>query len=283
MRLIPLSKSRYSTGAAKSSDGEQDLLGKWKIHRTVDRDVSVEVSEIDGIRSLHLGSETVQSSMSLADPTALVLSYTRAMMAFLLFLPKPQHVVMIGLGGGSIAKFVYRHLPWAKTTVIELEPRVLAAARQYFHVPADDDRFCIELGEGSTWVAAHPQSCDLLMVDGYDGNEQVAELCSEGFYADARRALSGDGILVVNLWSSDTRFDAYLQRIERVFGAVICVPAEKRGNVAVLALSRSPGRPRWDDLRDRARRLQDQYGLEFLKFVEDLREINPYSASRLEV
>jgi spermidine synthase len=283
MRLIPLSKSRYSTGDAKSSDGDAELFGKWKIHRTVDRDVSVEVSEIDGIRSLHLGSETVQSSMSLADPTALVLSYTRAMMAFLLFLPQPQHVVMIGLGGGSLAKFVHRHLPWARTTVIELESQVIAAARQYFHVPADDDRFCVELGDGSAWVASHPQSCDLLMVDGYDGNEQVPELCSESFYADARRALTDDGVLVVNLWSSDSRFDAYLQRLERVFGAVVCIPAEKRGNVVVIALARSPGRPRWDDLRARARQLEGRYNLEFLKFVEGLREMSPRSASRLEV
>ena len=259
------------------------LFGKRKIHRKVDDDVSVEVSEIDGIRSLHLGSETVQSSMRLSDPVELVLSYTRAMMAFQLFLPRPRHVAMIGLGGGSLAKHVYHRMPCTRTTVIEQQPQVIAAARQYFHVPGDDERFSVELGEGSTWVAAHPRCCDVLMVDGYDGNAQVEELCSEGFYADARDALSDPGILVVNLWSSDIRFDAYLQRIERVFEAVLCVPAEKRGNVAVLAFTRAPGRPRWDDLRAGARQLQDQYGLEFLRFVEGLRELNPHSASRLEV
>ena len=190
------------------------LFGNRKIHRKVNDDVSVEVSEIDGIRSLHLGSVTVQSSMRLSDPVELVLSYTRAMMAFQLFLPRPQHVVMIGLGGGSLAKHVFHRMPWTRTTVIEQQPQVIVAARQYFHVPGDDERFSVELGEGSTWVAAHPRCCDVLMVDGYDGNAQVEELCSEGFYADARDALSDPGILVVNLWSSDIRFDAYLQRIE---------------------------------------------------------------------
>lgn len=259
------------------------MFGKHKIHRKVDDDVSVEVSEIDGVRSLHLGSETVQSSMRLSDPVELVLSYTRAMMAFLLFLPRPRHVVMIGLGGGSLAKYVYHRMSGTRTTVIEQQAQVIVAARQYFHVPGDDERFSVELGEGSTWVAEHPHCCDVLMVDGYDGNAQVEELCSEAFYADAREALSDPGILVLNLWSSDIRFDAYLQRIERVFEAVLCVPAEKRGNVAVLAFTRAPGRPRWDDLRVGARQLQDQYGLEFLRFVEGLRELNPHSASRLEV
>ena len=257
------------------------MFGKWKIHRSADHESSVEVSEKDGIRSLHLGSETVQSSMSLADPTELVLSYTRAMMAFLLFDPRPQSVLMIGLGGGSLAKFVYRHLPSVHITVIESQPRVIAAARQYFHVPPDDSRFRVELAEGSLWVAAHPRSCDVLMVDGYDGHQQVSELSSEGFYSDARAALTDGGILVVNLWSSDSRLDAYVQRIERVFDAVACVPAERRGNVVALAFARSPGRPRWDDLRLGARALQTRYGLEFLQFVDGLRELNPGTEGRL--
>ncbi len=257
------------------------MFGKWKIHRSADREISVEVSEKDGIRSLHLGSQTVQSSMKLADPTELVLSYTRAMMAFLLFDPLPKRILMIGLGGGSLAKFVYRHLPSVQITVVESQPRVIVAARQYFHVPVDDGRFCVEMAEGSQWVAAHPRSCGVLMVDGYDGHEQVPGLTSEGFYADARAALTDGGILVVNLWSSDSRFDAYVQRIERVFDAVACVPAERRGNVVVMAFTRSPARLRWDDLRHKARALQARYGLEFLQFVEGLRELNPHTEGHL--
>lgn len=242
---------------------------------------SVEVSEKDGVRSLHLGSDTVQSSMKLADPVELVLSYTRAMMAFLLFRPEPRRVLMIGLGGGSLAKFIYHRMPGVGITAVECHPAVLFAARQYFHVPENDERFRAELAEGSAWVAANPDSCDVLLVDGYDGHEQVQGLASESFYADARTAVGEDGVLVANLWSSDARFDTYVQRMERVFSAVVCVPAERRGNVIVLAFSRSPGQPRWEELRDRARRLQSLYGLEFLNFVDGLREINPHSDGRL--
>jgi spermidine synthase len=190
---------------------------------------------------------------------------------------------MIGLGGGSLPKFVYRYVTGARTTVIESEPKVIAIARQYFHLPPDDERLSVAVAEGGAWVAAHPDCCDVLMVDGYDGREQVPELCSEDFYANSRAALSENGLLVVNLWSSDGRYDAYLQRIESVFDAVVCVPAERRGNVAVLAFRQSPGQPRWDDLRAAARSLQTLYSLEFLNFVEGLRELNPRSAARLLV
>jgi spermidine synthase len=241
----------------------------------------VEVSESGGVRSLHLGSDTVQSSMKVADPVELVLAYTRAMMAFLLFRPEPRHVLMIGLGGGSLAKFIYHRMPAVSITALECHPAVLFAARQYFHVPEDDERFRAELAEGSAWVAANPRSCDVLLVDGYDGHEKVQALASEDFYANARAALGDDGVLVTNLWSSDERFDTYLQRMERVFSAVVCVPAERRGNVIAMAFAQSPGRPRWDELRIRARRLQACYGLEFLRFVEGLREMNPHAGGRL--
>lgn len=259
------------------------MFGRRSKRKDAQPPASVEISEQDGIRSLHLGSDTVQSSMKLSDPVELVLSYTRAMMAFLLFHPQPRRVVMIGLGGGSLAKFVYHRMPEATLTAVECHPAVLFAARRYFDVPEDDQRFRVELAEGSAWVAANPDSCDVMLVDGYDGEQKVQALATERFYADARAALGDDGVLVTNLWSSDQRFDAYMQRMERVFDAVACLPAERRGNVIALAFCRSPGRPRWDELRVRARDLQAVYGLEFPIFVEGLRELNPQSGGRLAV
>ena len=53
---------------------------------------------------LHVGGEAIQSAMRMDDPFALELDYTRCMMAFLLFHPQPRRALMIGLGGGSIAR-----------------------------------------------------------------------------------------------------------------------------------------------------------------------------------
>ena len=257
------------------------MFGKWKIHRNVGREVSVEVSEIDGVRSLHLGSTTVQSSMKIADPDELVLSYTRAMMAFLLFRPHAERFLMIGLGGGSLPKFVYRKLPWSRTIVVEAHAQVIVAARQYFHLPADDDRLVVEHADGVAWVAGHPKSCDVLMADGYDGFDRAVGLSSEKFYLDARAALDQGGVLVANLWQSDPGYDDCLAAIASAFESVVCVPAERRGNVAVLAFAEALGQPKWDALRQTARTLQDLYGLEFPDFVRKIREANRGSASRL--
>ena len=259
------------------------MLGKWRIHRVFDREDSVEISEKDGVRSLHLGSSTVQSAMRLSDPVELVLSYTRAMMGFLLFTPEPARVAMIGLGGGSLPKFIRHHMPAARITVVENNAAVISAARSHFAVPDDDDHFSVVLGQGEQWVAEDASACDVLMVDGYNGRQQAGELATEEFYAHAQQALSGNGVLVVNLWSSDRDFDVYLQRIERVFDSVVIIPAERRGNMAVLAFARRPLELRWSKLKLRARQLESLYGLEFGAMLDGIREFNPRSDKELRI
>jgi spermidine synthase len=67
---------------------------------------AIEVVEERGMRVLHLGSHAIQSAMRVTRPWDLELAYTRAMMGFLMFNDTPQDVLMIGLGGGSLAKFI---------------------------------------------------------------------------------------------------------------------------------------------------------------------------------
>ena len=259
------------------------MLGKWRIHRVFDREDSVDISEKDGVRSLHLGSSTVQSSMRLSDPVELVLSYTRAMMGFLLFVPEPANAAMIGLGGGSLPKFIRHHFPTVRVTVIENNAAVITAARTHFEVPDDDARFAVVLGQGERWVAEQEHTCDVLMVDGYNGRQQAGELATEDFYQHALRALSPDGVLVVNLWSSDRDFDVYVQRIERVFDSVVTIPAKRLGNMAVLAFARRPRELRWSKLKVRAHQLETRYGLEFVAMLDGIREINPKSDKKLRI
>src|SRR5687767_7520156 len=118
---------------------------------------SIAVSESRGVRTLHVGGEAIQSSMRLEDPYALALDYTRCMMAFLLFHPEPREALMIGLGGGSLAKFFFRKFKQTSIRVVELDPRVLAAAREHFALPPDDERFRVEIGDGAEALA--PECC----------------------------------------------------------------------------------------------------------------------------
>ena len=99
--------------------------------------MTIDISEEAGVRYLHFGSSWVQGAMRIARPWALELDYTREMMLPLLLHDTdwPRRVLQIGLGAASVTKFLYRHRPRAYITVVEIEPRVTAAARQFFKLP----------------------------------------------------------------------------------------------------------------------------------------------------
>ena len=258
------------------------FLAKWRLRKPADDAETVYVSERFGVRSLHIGSDTVQSSMRLARPNDLELSYTRSMMAFLLFVPPPAEILMIGLGGGSLAKFIYHRVPTAGTRVVEVNPQVLAIARQCFHVPPDGPRFDVVVTDGAAHVRREDVSADILVVDGYEADSHVEELASRAFYSACRERLRPGGILVVNLWGGDKLFNTLLRRIEEAFpDGTLCLPAERPGNIIVFGFQSAPGAFRWTELAQRAVALENAHGLEYSRFVEGLRKMNRHDVDRL--
>lgn len=172
-------------------------------------------------RTLEFAPGDVQSEMRLSQPWRLVLAYTRAMMCFALFMPRPRHIVMVGLGGGSLAKFCHRVFPHARITVIELRADVIALRGQ-FGVPPDDDRFRVVHADAVAWLAAMPASADVLILDGFDSAGLPPALATADFYGDCRRALRPGGVLVANIFNYDPAWQAMLGRLGEVFDGRLC-------------------------------------------------------------
>jgi len=193
------------------------------------------VVDEDGVRSLHFTMGEVQSSMRADRPHDLELDYTRTMMGFLLLNPQPRAIAMIGLGGGSLAKFCHRHLPSARITAVENNPGVIAL-REEFGIPADDGRFTVVCDDGAAFVGQARGAFDVLLVDGFDASGQPPQLSSQVFYDACLRALVPGGLLVVNLHADDAGHEAATQRIARAFGGnAMQVLAVEKSNCVVLA------------------------------------------------
>jgi spermidine synthase len=183
--------------------------------------------------SLQFTASEAQSRMWTLRPQALLIGYTRSMMGFVEFVPTPERMAMIGLGGGSLAKYCHRHLPLARIDVVEINPQVIAL-RDTFRVPPDDHRFHVHLDDGALFLRRHRGRYDVLLVDGYDETGIPPALASQRFYNDCRAALADGGVLVVNLFCSDA--DRHVQRIRKCFGsAVLCVPEPGMSNQVVFA------------------------------------------------
>lgn len=199
----------------------------------VDRIASVQ--DTGQLRTLHLASSTIQSSMWVLKPDALDLEYTRLMMGFLAFRAHPDYIVMIGLGGGSLAKFCYRHLPQVRIDAVEISEEVIAL-RNEFRIPPDDARLRIVHADGAEFVRRSGDRPDILLVDGFGPHGVPDELCSQSFYDACHDRLAPDGIMVVNLHLNNDFLSDYKRRIRQAFNdAVFEVIDEEMCNSIVFA------------------------------------------------
>jgi spermidine synthase len=167
--------------------------------------------------SLHFDHFAIQSSMSRRSPDELVLGYTRTMMGFLLLQPQPEHICMIGLGGGSQAKYCYRRLPESTITAIEISAEVIAL-RDVFRIPADDGRFKVICADGAEYMRDAAIATDVILLDAFGARGMSDQCANFEFFATCRERLTDSGVLVVNFTGDDPGLPFHVQKLEAVFG-----------------------------------------------------------------
>lgn len=222
------------------------------------------LSEADGIRYLHFGTEWVQGAMLIRDPARLVLEYTAQMMAWLLFLepPREQSIGLLGLGAGSLARFCLKHTR-SPVTVVEWNPQVTAVCQMFFRLPTPQ-RLDVHHDDAGAWVAdpARAGDCPVLMVDLYDAQARGPVRDSVKFYRDCRRVLGEVGVLSVNLFGRHESYGRNIDNLSKAFDdRLVLLPEIDAGNQIVLAFSGPPLAITPAELLARAETVEAQYGL----------------------
>ncbi|PXW98775.1 spermidine synthase [Sphaerotilus hippei] len=244
------------------------------------------ISEFDGVRYLHLGETPwVQGALRLRKPRQLELEYIRRMMAWLLLVEPDDwselQVVQLGLGAATLTRYCHGELH-LRTTTVELNAQVIVACRQWFRLPADDERLQVIEADAGAWVAdgQHAASADVLQVDLYDHQAAAPVLDDEDFYRDCHRVLRPGGVLAVNLFGRNASFLRSARRIEAAFaaegGVVVMLSPTDEGNTIVLAV-KGRGLPAPDELVRRARLVEARTALAASAWVHLIR---PLPASR---
>ncbi len=248
---------------------------------------SIDVREEAGVRTLHFGSEWIQGAMRIARPWNLELDYTREMMVSLLLREEsrfPRKVLLIGLGAASLTKFLYRHYPLAKLTVVEIEPGVVAAARQFFKLPHDPTRLKIVIADGVEFVANSDQTYDLILVDGFDKNARTGALDTVPFYQAVRAHLSDDGIMAVNLLGRSRGFKDSVERIRSSFDRrALAFPSCASGNAIAFAATGVPIHIALGDLKEMMLALKKTTSLNLLGTLTRLEQAQTCKGGILEL
>ena len=249
---------------------------------------SVTFSESGGIRYLHFGSELIQGAMRLNDPDEIYLDYNQQMMAWLLFLEtRPgMRVAQLGLGTGALTKFQHRYCPAVKTTVVELSPAVVIAARAMFFTPSDDRRLETLQLDAKQFVQDQKYlgSFDAVQVDLYDAICDGPSASSLDFYRGCHKLLKNPGIMTVNLFSRHKSFSINLTNICNAFGdRVLLFPESHDCNVVAIAFKGPLLEVEWKEISKRAKIIQEKTGLPTANWTSGLRTENARQEFQLSI
>lgn len=230
----------------------------------------VEILDGKGTRSLYFGGRYLQSRMALHAPHLLLLPYTHYMMFSLLLTRKVERVLLIGLGAGSLVRFLHHHFPTCVIDAVDNSETIIKLAKGYFQLPASNavHVHCLD-GNHFFEVAAPKVKYDMILLDAFDEAGMVTSIYAEQFIQSCAASLDFGGLLIANLWSGGTRpareIDAGLAPI---LPGGLLLPVPDRGNVIAI---RSHHQPDWRWIcrsKEQLHQLKSHYHIDFPQMVK---------------
>ena len=200
----------------------------------------VTLSEQDGVRYLHFGTEWVQGAMRIRKPDWPELEYAQQMMAWMLWSAQPARIAQLGLGTATLTKYCYKQFPQAQVTAVELNPSVIAICASMFKLPPNDARLRVLEMDALDYVddPANHGTLDALQVDLYDATARGPVLDTPEFYLACHACLNDDGIMTVNLFGDHPSYAKNIKAMKFAFAQLICLPQVHDGNVVAIAFKR---------------------------------------------
>lgn len=159
----------------------------------------------------------LQSRIDLGRPGDLVLVYVRLLLAPLLWNPAPARILMIGLGGGVLPRFLHEVFPELEIDVVEVDFRVTELARRYFGF-RESSRLQVTEGDGRSFLQQRKREYDMVFLDAFKGGSVPYHLKTVEFYREIARSLKAGGLLATNLYGkSNTLKPSDRKTLEEVF------------------------------------------------------------------
>ncbi len=210
---------------------------------------TIEILDQAGVR--YMRSDSVTQSAYWLDSGEIASRYGHYAAAVFLTTPAPDHALVLGMGGGLVAKTWHKLAPALEVDFVEIDPAVPEVAERYgFWRP--DPRQRVHIADGRRFVDESERSWDVIYVDAYIGRSVPFHMTTREFFASASRRLTEGGTLAVNLAAGlhDPFSRSLLHTLRRSFRTTLVVAVRGAGNVLVLATARE--QPSRDALEARA-------------------------------
>jgi len=210
------------------------------VHRQASMFGSIVITEEPGgLRSLRFGATGPrQSVVKINDPRFLALRYTKTAILSLALVPKPQRILVVGLGGGSVPMFLHSHLPKVQIDAAEIDPAVIDVAKRFLNF-REDERMRAHARDGRQFIELSRKPYDIIMLDAYASDTVPKHLTTSEFLQAVKKALSPSGVVVANLWGPKMNplFASMLRTYQEVFADLYMVEVPEVENKMIFACS----------------------------------------------
>ncbi|HOT96692.1 MAG TPA: fused MFS/spermidine synthase [bacterium] len=158
------------------------------------------------------------------------------------FYDRTGEMLLIGLGGGSVAKN-WSAKEW-QVDAVEIDPVVAEMAGRFFGLEGGEAR--IHLADGRQFLRSSSRTYDVILLDAFGSSSIPFHLTTLEVFQLIRSHLSPEGVLAVNVecvgWQ-DPLVQSLALTLKRVFETVLALPCAEPpnalGNVLLLAANRA--------------------------------------------
>jgi spermidine synthase len=241
--LVALALLAAAAGVVVWSMSARQTLGQLE-HEETSAFSTIRVRRNGDIRLLTFvrddGRELVQSRVDLTAPQTLSSPYARSMFASYLYQPAPRRVLVVGLGGGAMVRFLAHHAPDVQIDAVEIDPVVVRLADQYFGVRSGD-RVRVVTADAVAFIEATTERYDVIFMDAFlrpssetDDTGVPSRLKTVAFLGRVKQALAPGGVVAFNINQHAGMADD-IAAVTEAFGRVAiyrCTPAENEVVVA---------------------------------------------------
>lgn len=217
---------------------------------------NIVVYEDDGLRCMIFNKRSRtnarQTCMKLSAPDELVFNFTKMMMASLYLDPNPKDILIVGLGGGTLAQTLLKILPEARIDAVEVDRAVINVADKFFDV-RPSERLAIHEADGRTFVKRQigKKTYDLVMLDAFDEDYIPEHMLTREFLAELKQVMKPNAVLAANTFTTSALYDHESVTYAAVFGEFYNLKTNNR-----IILTRLEGRPPMSEIATNAARFE---------------------------
>ena len=202
---------------------------------------NIVITENKGIRCMQFETRrkkvSNQACINLKQPEQLVFEYVQGTLLGLAHNPAPKRVLILGLGGGTLANVIHQVSPTSEIVSVDIDPAVVKLAKEYFDYQ-ENQQIKSEIKDARVFVKRallQKQQFDWIILDAFNGDYIPEHLMTQEFLTECKRLLSANGLLAANTFSTSDLYDHESVTYQKVFNQLAIFKAPTKGNRVIFA------------------------------------------------